>query len=156
MGDRGQIVGDEQIGDTEPPLEIAQQVEDLGADRHIEGRHRLVEDDHPRREGESTRDGDALALPAGELVRKEADRALGQPDHVEQLEHATPAGGPVERLVDHERLGDDGADAHARVEGSVRILEDRLHRAPVASEPGPPEGENVLSLEADAAARRLC
>jgi hypothetical protein len=38
-------VRDEQIGKPQLRLEIAQQVQDLGADRHVEGGDRLVEHD---------------------------------------------------------------------------------------------------------------
>ena len=63
------IVGDEHVGEAQPLLQIAQQVEDLRADRHIERRDRLVADDQLRLDRERARDHDALALPAGELVR---------------------------------------------------------------------------------------
>ena len=43
VGDRGQVVGDEQVREPEARLQVAQQVEDLGAYRDIEGRYRLVE-----------------------------------------------------------------------------------------------------------------
>ena len=73
-----------------------QQVQDLRADRHVERGHGLVEHDELRRERERARDGDALALAAGELVRVERGRALGQADEVEQL--APRAGGAPPRV----------------------------------------------------------
>ena len=51
VGDRAhhaQVVRDEQVGDAEPVAEIGEQIEDLGADRDVERRHRLVEDDQRR------------------------------------------------------------------------------------------------------------
>ncbi len=92
MRDRGQIMRDEQIGEAEPRLQIAQQVEDLRPDRHVERRYRLVEHDQPRRQCERAGDRDALALPAGEFVREEVGRARRQPDQIEQL--ATPGRAP--------------------------------------------------------------
>ena len=69
-------------------LEVAQQVEDLRLDRHVERGDRLVRDDHLRLERERARDPDALALPARELVRVavvvlrvEADRVHDLLDH---------------------------------------------------------------------------
>ena len=40
-----QIMGDEDIGEAEPGLEVDQEIEDLGLDRDVEGRDRLVGDD---------------------------------------------------------------------------------------------------------------
>ena len=94
-----------------------QQVQDLRADRHVERGHRLVQHHELRRERERARDGDALALAAGELVRDRASAARsGRPTSVEQLRHAAPALPPrVEVGVDHERLRHDGA---TRIRGS--------------------------------------
>jgi hypothetical protein len=38
----------------------------------VQRRHRLVEHDEPRMRGQGTGDGQALALPTAELMRKEA------------------------------------------------------------------------------------
>ena len=50
VGDGGEVVGDEEVGQAEPRLQVAQQVEDLGADRDVERRDRLVQHDQPRRQ----------------------------------------------------------------------------------------------------------
>ena len=42
MGDHGEIMRDEQIGEAVLALQVDQQVDHLGLDRHIERRHRLV------------------------------------------------------------------------------------------------------------------
>ena len=44
---RRQVVGDEEVGEAQVPLEIAQEVQDLGADGDIERGDRLVEDHEP-------------------------------------------------------------------------------------------------------------
>ena len=67
--DRGQVVGDEHVGQVELVLQIAQQVQHLRLNRDIQRRDRLVGDDEPRIERERARDADALALTAAELVR---------------------------------------------------------------------------------------
>ena len=54
-----------------------QQVQDLRLDRDVERRDRLVADDQARLDGERARDADALALPAGELVRVALTSWLG-------------------------------------------------------------------------------
>ena len=76
---------------------------------------------------ERARDADALALAAGELVR-EAVVVLGvEADDLEQLLHAALDLGVGAELVHLERLGDDEADALARVQRRVRVLEDHHH-----------------------------
>ncbi len=59
----GQVVGDEQVCQTELPPQVEQQVQDLRLDRHVERRHRLVADDEIRGQRERACDSDALALP---------------------------------------------------------------------------------------------
>ena len=67
------------------PLEVGQQVQDRGLDRHVERRGRLVADDDPRVAGERARDRDALLEPARQLRRAHRQVALGQPDVRDQL-----------------------------------------------------------------------
>ena len=66
--DDGQVVADEQVGQTVFVLQVAHQVEDLRLHRHVECRGRLVADDEVGLADEGTGDGDALALATGELV----------------------------------------------------------------------------------------
>src|ERR1044072_1077802 len=80
-----EIVRDEDVGKAEPPLQVAQQVEHLRADRHIERRDGLVAHDQLWVDGERARDHDALALAAGKFVRIARREARLQPDHVEQF-----------------------------------------------------------------------
>ena len=87
----GQVVRDEDVGQAEVALQRLEQVDDLRADRDVERRDRLVEDDQLRVERERARDADALPLAAGELVR-EAVRVLGrEADGAQQLVDAQPA-----------------------------------------------------------------
>ena len=84
----GEVVGDEDHRQAELALQLAQQVEDLGLDRDVEGGDRLVGDDQLRLQRERAGDADPLALAAGELVRV-AVVVLGvQADAVHQLLHA--------------------------------------------------------------------
>ena len=76
----------------ESVLQVLEQVDHAGLDRHVEGRHRLVEHQHGGLEREGPGDADALALPAGELVR-EAVAVLGvEADQLEQLAHPARRG----------------------------------------------------------------
>ena len=43
--DHREVVGDEQVGQPVFVLEVHQQIDDLGLDRHIQSRYRLVADD---------------------------------------------------------------------------------------------------------------
>ena len=63
-----QVMGDEKVGHPVLTLELAEQGDDLGLDRHVEGRSRFVEDQQLRPEDDGPGDGDPLALTAGELV----------------------------------------------------------------------------------------
>jgi len=73
VADHAQVVGDEQIGQTQLVLQVLQQVDDPGLDGDIQGRDRLVADDKLWIGGQSAGDADALPLPAGELVEKEIE-----------------------------------------------------------------------------------
>jgi len=76
VADDGQVVRDEEVREPEIALERLEQVDHLGADRHVERRDRLVEDDDAWIEREGARDPDPLTLAAGELMR-EPIRVLG-------------------------------------------------------------------------------
>ena len=69
LGDQSQVVADEDHGEAEPLAQLAQQVDDLLLDGHVQGGGGLVGDDQARVTGQSHGDEDALALPPGELVR---------------------------------------------------------------------------------------
>ena len=69
VGDDREVVGDQHEREPVLPLEPSEQHEDLRLRRHVERRRRLVGDQELRAAGDRDRDDDALALPAGELVR---------------------------------------------------------------------------------------
>src|SRR5450759_3423532 len=130
--DHRQVVGDEDVRQFELVLKVFEQVDDLRPNGHVEGAHRLVADDELRVERQGAGDADALALPARELVRVALGVLGAEPDGLEQLEDALLALGLGADVVDMERLADDVAHAHARVQRGVRVLEDDLH---VAAQP---------------------
>ena len=100
-------------------------------------------------------DADPLALAAGELVREPVVVLRVEPDDLEQLRDAALALGRRADAVDVERLGDDEADALARVERRVRVLEDHHHLAPERAHVLARELRDVPALEDDLAVRRL-
>src|SRR5882757_3404293 len=69
MGDHGEVMRDEQIGEAVLALQVDQQVDHLRLDRDIERRYRLITYNQARRERQRAGDADALPLPAGELMR---------------------------------------------------------------------------------------
>src|SRR5207237_379631 len=62
-----EVVRDEDVGEAETPLQVAQQVEHLRTDRHIERRDGFVAYDELRLDRERARDHDALTLPANRM-----------------------------------------------------------------------------------------
>ena len=127
--DDRQVVGDEQVGQPEPLLEVGQQVEDLGLDRHVERGDRLVADDELGLHGQRPGHPDALALTARELVRIAIDVASGRGRPAGAGQRSAPASPRPRPGVRLDRLGDDRADGHPRIERPVRVLEDDLHPA---------------------------
>src|SRR5205807_8417580 len=95
--DRRQVVGDEEIGKSEAVLKVGQQVQDLGADRDVERRGRLVEDNELGFRGDGACDSYTLLLPRAELVRILAKGPGPEADHVEHFDDAVeaPAGAHV-------------------------------------------------------------
>ena len=128
-----QIVRDEQIGEIAALLQIAQEIDDLRLDRHVERRGRLVEHHEFRVERHRPGDGDALALPAGELVRVAVEGRWVEPGVGERpLDDAAALGGVELRPLRDQAFLDDLGDRHAGRERAERILKDDLHLAPRA------------------------
>ena len=103
-----QIVRDEQVGQVQLLLQVDQQVDDLRLDVDVERGDRLVGDDELRRDRQRTRDGDALALAAGEFVRILAQRGRERPTSDSNSSTRRRGRGLVGREpVEAERLGQD-------------------------------------------------
>ena len=107
-------------------LEVAQQVEHLGLDRHVEGRGRLVGDEQVGVAGDRAGDQHALRHAAGDLVRVRRERALrvGDADPGEQAERPVLGLVLAETQADPHRLGQLAADGEGRVEVGHRLLRD--------------------------------
>ncbi len=152
--DHGEIVCDEQVGQPEVLLQLDEQVEDLGLDRDVERRHRLVGDDQLRPQDERAGDPDALALPAAELVRVAAQGLRPEPDALERVDDSI---GPLltRHSVDGQPLADDVFHPHPRVERADGVLEDDLHLAPGRTQVGPGRRHQVAAVELDRPLGRL-
>ena len=111
IGHDREVVRDQDQGQSELPLEAAQQVQDLGLDRDVEHGYRLVREDQVRLQCERSRDADPLALAAGELVRVAVVVLRGEADLLHELLHGGRRGAlALVQPVDRERLGDDRAE----------------------------------------------
>ena len=64
-----EIVRNKKVGQPILALQIAKQVENLGLDRDVEGRHGFVTNDKARPRRQRPRDADPLSLTTGELMR---------------------------------------------------------------------------------------
>ena len=73
-----EVVADEEVAEAPLALEPAQEVDDLRLNREVEGRGRLVEQDELGLERDRPRDGEPLALAAGELVREARGDGVGE------------------------------------------------------------------------------
>ena len=143
--DDGQVVSDEDVGQSEFVLQLLHQVDHLGLHRHVEGGDGLVTDENLGVERNASGDADALALTTGELVGVAIDVLGVETDEVEQLLHPLPT--PTlgdDFAVDLEGLPDDVADRHPRVERGVGVLEDDLD---VAAQLAHVAGGRLLHLQ---------
>ena len=137
---RREVVRDEQAREAELLLQRPEEVEDRCLDGDVERRHRLVGDQQARRDAERPRQADPLALPARELVRVAVAKLGAQADRVEELDDAPVERRPAGEPVQPQRLADDLAARHPRVQRGVGVLEDDVDLAPVAAAAGGARG----------------
>ena len=78
VADDGEVVRDEEEREAEVALELNHEVDDLGLDRDVERRDRLVADDETRFQRQRIGIARALALTAGEFVREAAGKTRVQ------------------------------------------------------------------------------
>ena len=132
-------------------LQLQQEVHHLRLHRNVERGDELVGDQAFRLDGERPRDADPLPLPAGEFMRPAVGGVGGEAHEIEQLGDAARDLGLRPHAMDGERLAEDLAHAHARVERAVGVLKDHLDAAVVAAELGPRQRADVEAVEADLA-----
>ena len=132
-----------------------EQVHHLRLDRDVQGRHRLVEHDQRRVQRQRARDADPLPLAAGELVRKPVGVLRAEPDGPQQLLDAQASVLAAVQAVDAQRLGDDLAHGHPRVQRGVGVLEDDLDLAADGTHLLAAVVRDVLAVEDDPTRGRL-
>ena len=110
VSDDGEIVTDENAGETVALAELGKKVENLGLDGNIEGRGRLIEQQDRRIEDKRPGNGDALTLAAGELMRitEPVDRQKAHIGHC-RIHFFIDATDPM----DHQGLAQDSVDVLA-------------------------------------------
>ena len=118
---------DEDEGEIKFLAQFTEQVEHLCLDRHIQRRDRFIGHDQSRVQAQGPCQSDALPLSAREfvgialhVVRIQADLSHEMPNTIIQF---TALG----HLMDNQRLADDVAYGHARVERTERVLENHAH-----------------------------
>src|SRR5919107_2547361 len=134
LGDR-EVVGYEQERHPELLLQPQQHVEQPDAQRDVDHRDGLIGHDELGVDGERPGHGDALPLPARELVGILLQELLGwrQPDGLEQLvEPALELGARLREIVAPQRRAQDLRHVAYRVQRGVGVLMDDLDRPPKA------------------------
>ena len=124
--DDREIVADEQIGEAEVAAQLRQQVQDLRLHRDVERRSRLVAHHDARPQHEGARNGDALALAAGQFGGETIAHLARQADTLQHLVDPLGDLGAGEGALRLQRHRHDVADAGQRIERRERILEHRL------------------------------
>ncbi len=127
LGGDAEVVGDEEDARAVLAPQVVDEVEHGALHRRVEGTRRLVGDDEPGPQGDRAGDEDALAHPAGQLVRVRARDPVGvvEADALEQAPHLGVDAAAVALAVDAQHLADLPADGLERVEGGRRILRDQ-------------------------------
>jgi hypothetical protein len=145
------IVRDEQVGQAELLLQRLQQIDDLRLDRHVERGDRLVENEQIGTQRQSTGNGDALALAAGEFTRPPLAGFRVEADLPQQLGNAPG----VMHAIDPQRLGDDLGDRHPRIERRIRVLKHDLQLTSHGAKPTDRQSLNIPPEDDRAGGRRV-
>src|SRR5258705_2881421 len=95
------------------------------------------------------------SLAAGKLRRKVRELALLEAHLLEQLADAACDFGIAWALVHGERLAQDVAHAHPRVQARIEVLEDHLHLAPQGAQLGAAHLGDIAPVEHDTPAARV-
>src|SRR5690606_34920587 len=106
-------------------------------------------------EGQGAGNADALALAAGELVRKALGLVRAQANTLHQFGNTGLALFVRANIVDVERRPDDVLDPLTWIQGRERVLEDDLHAPTIGFERLALKATDRLAVKFDAAARWL-
>ena len=152
LPDYRQIVRDHDQREAAVVPEIEEEIDDLGLNRCIERRNRLVQHDELRARREGARDGDALSFTTGERVWEGGFSPCRKADPIEDLTYPCAAIPGAAYAVGGQWFGDDGSDPEARIKRGPGVLKYRLEVAPEGPNPAFREIADDLTTEAHDAA----
>src|SRR6185295_7924515 len=112
-----QVVRDEEVRQLELFLQILHQIDNLRLNGNVEGADRLVRDDDLRVRRQRSGNSDTLALPAGKLMRVSGGLFGRQTDLLQKPRHTLPPPGRGILCVNLQRLFNNLAHRHSRVQG---------------------------------------
>src|SRR6267143_584143 len=146
----GQAMGNENVGERKLMLELQQQKQHLRTDGNVERRDRFVGHDQFRLKNQRSRDTNPLPLPPGEFVRVTIERFGAETDPREHQNGGVPAPPCGEaRLMNRQGLGNDLANAHARIQGCEGVLENHLHLTAQCAQSRAAGGQKIFSGKVD-------
>lgn len=111
------VVGDEEGGEADLVVELAEPEAEFFADFGVEGAEGLVEEEDFGVDGEGAGEGDALALSAGEFVGE----AIGEAWELDEIEEVLDAG--VDFVLGGALVFGEGVEAEGDVLGDAHVLE---------------------------------
>ena len=150
----GKVMPDKQIGQSVFLLKPFEKFDDFRLNGDIQGRNRLVGNQHLRLQRQCPRDSDPLPLTAAEFVRISSRPAGIQPDIFKQGGNHPPPGGTRSAAAMYlKNLFNRPADRHPRVKRSERILKNHLREASEVFERRSFEAMNLDPLENHPAVR---
>ena len=127
--DHFQVMGNEQVGQTELSLQVGQQIHNLGLDRHVQCGYRLICNQQRGFEHQSAGDRNPLALSTGKHMGVASDVLRPQADLFQHGLRSAPTLGCIQRGVDLQRPFQNLTDTLAGIERTIGILEHHLDHA---------------------------
>ena len=125
--DHAQIVGNEDVCQIPLPLELFQQIDDLGLNGNVQRRNRLIADDQLGVDRQCSCDANSLALTAGELVGIALIVIIPQTALIHQLQHIILHLVLRHDLMDLNGLAEDAAYRTSGGQRGIGVLENDLH-----------------------------
>ena len=110
-----------------PGLQVAQQVDHLFLHRAVQGRGGFVEQYQLRLHDQRPGNGDALALPARELMGVAMTALRIQAHFLQDPDHRRLAFLLSANVMGQQAFADDLLHRHARAQAAKRVLEHHLH-----------------------------
>jgi len=150
-----EVVGDEGDCDSILALEIFEQVDDLGLNRNVQRRYRLVGDDELWLQGDGARDTDALALSARKFVRVSVEVFWIEADSFHQSLNFGFDSASWFDALDLKWRRNNLAHGLTWVESGIWILKNNLHLGPKRAHLLGVKACDVLPLVNQLSARRV-